>query len=101
MKTREILSFKKIRNRLLNQKKIIENRYNTGLLKIYESEKQKTLKALVSKASSKEGKLKIIKCSANKDALHQSKTLVSSISRLGANTYKAFLNKERLLLKSS
>merc|ERR1712157_111255 len=56
VETRKILSFKKIRN---------------PLLKIYESEKRKMLKALANSGTNKDEKLKSIKEIAQKDALNQ------------------------------
>ena len=58
VETRKILSFKKIRNRLLNRKKVMIERYENSLFKIYESEKRKTLKALADGAANRDEKLK-------------------------------------------
>jgi len=71
VETRKILSFKKIKNRLLNRRKVMVKRYENSLLKIYESEKRKTLKALTDGAANKNDKLKMIKEIAQKDALNQ------------------------------
>lgn len=101
VETRKILSFKKMRNRLLNRKKVMVERYENSLLKIYESEKRKTLKAIVNSVATKEEKLKAIKETAQKDALNQINTQSALRDSSGAEQYGAFLNRERLQLKSS
>jgi len=99
VETRRILSFKKIRSRLLNRKKAIVERYENSLLKIYESEKRKTLKALASGAASKAAKLKAIKEIAQKDAFNQSNTHVSLHD--STESYRLLLTKERLAMESN
>ena len=71
VETRKILSFKKIRNRLLNRKKVMVGRYEKSLRKIYDSEKLKTLKVLANCATNKNEKLIFIKEIAQKDAVNQ------------------------------
>lgn len=93
VETRKILSFKKTRNRLLNRKKVMIERYEKSLLKIYESEKRKTLKALANSAANKDEKLKSIKEIARRDALDQV-NIRSTLGDSGAEQYKALLNKE-------
>jgi hypothetical protein len=100
VETRKILSFKKIRNRLLNRKKVMVERYENSLLKIYESEKRKMLKALANSAINKNEKLKSIKEIARKDALDQI-NIRATLGDSGAEQYKALLNKERFQLESS
>ena len=100
VETRKILSFKKIRNRLLNRKKVMVERYENSLLKIYESEKRKMLKALANSGNNKDEKLKSIKEIAQKDALNQI-NIQSTLCDSGAERYRTLLNKERLHLESS
>ena len=100
VETRKILSFKKIRNRLLNRKKVMVERYENSLLKIYESEKRKMLKALANSGTNKDEKLKSIKEIAQKDALNQI-NIQLTLRDSGAEPYRTLLNKERLHLKSS
>ena len=100
VETRKILSFKKIKNRLLNRKKVMVKRYENSLLKIYESEKRKMLKALANSGTNKDEKLKSIKEIAQKDALNQI-NIQSTLRDSGAEPYKTLLNKERLHLESS
>jgi retron-type reverse transcriptase len=100
VETRKILSFKKLRNRLLNRKKVMVERYQSSLLKIYESEKRKALKALADGAASKDEKLKAIKEIAQKDALNQINTQ-SVLRGYGAEQYRALLRMEQLQLESS
>lgn len=100
VETRKVLSFKKIRNRLLNRKKVMVERYENSLLKIYESEKRKMLKALSNSAVNKDEKLKSIKEIARKDALNQI-NIQLTLRDSGVEQYKTLLNKERLQLESS
>ena len=100
VETRKILSFKKIRNRLLNRKKVMVERYENSLLKIYESEKRKMLKALANSGTNKDEKLKSIKEIAQKDALNQI-NIQSTLCDSCAERYRTLLNKERLHLESS
>lgn len=100
VETRKILSFKKIRNRLLNRKKVMVERYENSLLKIYESEKCKTLKSLADGATNRDEKLRLIKKIAQKDALNLI-NIQSTLRDSGTAQYKALLNKERLQLESS
>lgn len=93
VETRKILSFKKIRNRLLNRKKVMVERFEKSLFKIYESEKRKMLKALANSAVNKDEKLKSIKEIARKDALDQINIRLI-LRDSGAEQYKALLNKE-------
>lgn len=100
VETRKILSFKKIRNRLLNRKKVMVERYESSLLKIYESEKRKALKALADGAASKDDKLKAIKEIAREDALNQINTQLV-LRGSGAEQFRLFLKKEQRQLESS
>jgi retron-type reverse transcriptase len=47
VETRKILSFKKIRNRLINRKDVMNSRFEKFMLKAYESKKMKFLKTLM------------------------------------------------------
>jgi hypothetical protein len=100
VETRKILSFKKIRNRLLNRKKVMVGRYEKSLRKIYDSEKLKTLKVLANCATNKNEKLIFIKEIAQKDAVNQI-NIQSTWSDSGVARYKMLLNKELLELESS
>jgi hypothetical protein len=46
---RRILSFKKLRNRILNRKKVLENRYSTALTAEYNLKVKKGILALINK----------------------------------------------------
>jgi retron-type reverse transcriptase len=103
VETRKILNFKKIRTRLINRKKVMVERYENSLFKIYESERRKTLKALVSSTANKNEKMKAIKEIAQKDALRLSQIETPLIlgDSSGVEQFKAVLNKERLELESN
>jgi len=100
VETRKILSFKKIRNRLLNRKKVMMERYENSLFKIYESEKRKMLKLILNGVNNKDEKLRLIKKVAQKDAVNQ---VINQPywSDSSIEQYKMLLNKERIQLKSS
>jgi len=100
VETRKILSFKKIRNRLLNRKKVMIERYENSLFKIYESEKRKMLKLILNGVNNKDEKLRLIKKVAQKDAVNQ---VINQPywSDSSIEQYKMLLNKERIQLKSS
>jgi len=100
VETRKILSFKKIRNRLLNRKKVMIERYENSLFKIYESEKRKMLKLILNGVNNKDEKLRLIKKVAQEDAVNQ---VINQPywSDSSIEQYKMLLNKERIQLKSS
>lgn len=100
VETRKILSFKKIRNRLVNRKKVMVERYESSLLKIYESEKRTALKAIADGAANKDDKLKAIKEIAQKDALNQINTQ-SILRGSGTEQYRLLLKREQRQLESS
>jgi len=101
VETREILSFKKIRNRLTNRKKVMEKRHKKSLLKIYKSQICKMLKVLTRNATSKDEKLKALKETAQKDVLNLIETQSSLQNDFFTEHYRSFLNKELFQLKSS
>lgn len=101
VETREILSFKKMRNRLTNQKKVMEKRYKKSLLKIYKSQICKMLKILLRNAASKDEKWKALKETAQKDVLNLIETQFSLQNDFFTEHYRFFLNKELFQLKSS
>ena len=47
VETRKILSFKKVRNRLTSRKDVMESRFKKAILKAYEAQKLKFLKAFM------------------------------------------------------
>lgn len=75
VETRKILSFKKIRNRLVNRKNNMEGRFEKAILESYMAEKTKYLKALLNKNKDKALKVETIKQVALQDA-SQLKNLV-------------------------
>lgn len=77
VETRKILSFKKIRNRLVNRKKNMESRFEKSILETYESQKLKTLKALM------KGKPSEDVSEVEKQALQDAKELSGTIELKG------------------
>jgi hypothetical protein len=79
VENRRILSFKKLRNRILNRKKMLENRFNTALAAEYDSKVKKEILALTNK---------------NIDKISRSNE-ITNLARLEANaTYSAALSKQ-------
>lgn len=68
VETRRILSFKKIKNRLTNRKSMMEARFEKSILKCYEAEKLKLLKAMMKGKKDKILQLDAAKTLALKDA---------------------------------
>lgn len=68
VETRKILSFKKIRNRLTSRKDVMESRFEKAILKSYEAQKLKILKALMKDEKDKETRKEAIDLLALKDA---------------------------------
>jgi hypothetical protein len=77
VETRKILSFKKIRNRLVNRKKNMESRFEKSILETYESQKLKALKALM------KGKPSGDVSEVEKQALQDAKELSGTIELKG------------------
>jgi retron-type reverse transcriptase len=102
VETRKILSFKKIRNRLVNRKRIMKERYEKSLFKIYESEKRKTLKTLINGKADKTEKTKVLKEFAKKSAINQvDKALTVLNEKSSVEQYTSLLIKERKQLVES
>ena len=102
VETRKILSFKKIRNRLVNRKRVMNERYEKSLSKIYESEKRKALKTLVNSKADKTEKIKILKEFAKKNAINQADKIRSFFNeKSGVEQYVSMLKKERKQLVES
>ena len=102
VETRKILSFKKIRNRLLNRKRAMMERYEKSLSKIYDSEKRKALKSLVNSTVDKTERMKILKKFALKNAINQAdKSRLFLNEKSGVKQYKSLLEKERKQLVAS
>jgi hypothetical protein len=68
VEVRKILSFKKIRNRLTNRKRMMEARFEKSILKSYEAEKLKLLKAMMKGKKDKTLQADVVKTLAIKDA---------------------------------
>lgn len=68
VETRKILSFKKIRNRLTSRKDVMESRFEKAILKAYEAQKLKFLKALMKGKKDKITRKEAIDLLALKDA---------------------------------
>ena len=86
-KTRKILSFKKIKNKIFTRKQAMEARFEKVITKIYESQKLKALKALIKGEKRKGINKSVAKYLAIKDA----KELVKEIEISGM---KWFYDKE-------
>jgi retron-type reverse transcriptase len=68
VKTRKILSFKKIKDRISARKRAIEARFEKAIMKVYESHKLKTLKALMKGEKRENITENVAKYIASKDA---------------------------------
>jgi hypothetical protein len=102
VETRKILSFKKLRNRLVNRKRAMMERYEKSLSKIYETEKRKALKTLVNGKADKTEKMKILKEFAKKNAINQADKIWSFLNeKSGVEQYISTLKKERKHLVES
>lgn len=102
VENRKILSFKKTRNRIINRKTAMENRFMKSILKIYETEKRRTLKSIIDKVG-KQDRTDIIKGLAKNDA-YLMKEILDSKERernAGAETFKTLFRKEHSELVSS
>ena len=102
VETRKILSFKKLRNRLVNRKCVMMERYEKSLSKIYETEKRKALKTLVNGKADKTEKMRILKEFAKKNAINQADKIRSFLNeKSGVEQYISILKKERKHLVES
>ena len=103
VENRRILSFKKIKNRLTNRKRMMEARFEKSILKSYEAEKLKLLKALMKSKKDKVLQVDAIKTLALKDAyeLKDKMTLEGDKWKFGQDPFKNWVKQEYLHLRSS
>jgi retron-type reverse transcriptase len=103
VETRKILSFKKIKNRLTNRKRMMESRFEKAILKSYEAEKLKLLKALMKGKKNKDLQVDAAKTLALKDAyeLKDKMTLESLKWNFGQDPFKDWVKQEYIHLRSS
>ena len=104
VETRKILSFKKMRNKLVNRKKMMEERYEKGLMKIYESERRKILKIIVKGRTGQEEKKQVIKELAYRDAEKLKEAMdmkIKTENQEGSNEFKFWVQREYSNLISS
>jgi hypothetical protein len=103
VETRKILSFKKIRNRLVNRKRNIESRFEKAVLMTYEAEKLKFLKALLKGKKDKTLQKKAINTLALQDA-HKLKDFIELKGNkwiFGQEPFSDWLKQEYMHLRSS
>ena len=103
VETRKILSFKKIKNRLTNRKRMMEARFEKAILKSYEAEKLKLLKALMKDKKDKDLQLDATKILALKDAHElKDKMILESLKwNFGQDPFKNWVKQEYIRLRSS
>jgi len=102
IKNRRILSFKKIRNRLINRKKTIENRYQKSLLNTYNSTTLKKLHKLMKKETTRLEKNKSLEIIAKNKACELKKIMNKKGIRWGeVDNFKDWIRKEYSQIKLS
>ena len=103
VETREILSFKKIRNRLTSRKDAMEARFEKAIFKSYEAQKLKLLKALMQGKKDKIACKESINLLVIKDAyeLHDHIELKGSNWINNQKPFKIWLQSEFIQLRSS
>ena len=103
VETKKILSFKKIKNRISARKRALETRFENTILKVYESQKLKTIKALMTEKKEKKLMNKITKMLAIKDV----KEIMKNIKLNGNKWYNnqepfdKWIQREYIHLRSS
>ena len=102
VETRKILSFKKIRNRLTSRKDVMESRFEKAILKAYEAQKLKFLKALMKGKKDKIVRKESIDLLALKDAyeLHERIELKGSKWIASQKSFKDWIQREYIQLRS-
>ena len=103
VETRKILSFKKIKNRLSNRKRMMESRFEKAILKSYETEKLKILKALMKGKKDKDLQVETVKILALKDAYELKNQMILENLKwnFGQQPFKEWVKQEYIRLKSS
>ena len=103
VETRKILSFKKIRNRLTSRKSIMESRFEKAILRAYEAQKLKLLKALLQNKKDKIARKKTIDLLALKDAYELQDHIKLKENKWIANQepFKHWIQREFIQLRSS
>ena len=103
VENRRILSFKKIKNRLTNRKRMMETRFEKSILKSYEAEKLKLLKAMMKGKKDRILQVDAVKTLALNDAyeLKDKMTLEGEKWRFGQDPFKNWVKQEYTHLRSS
>lgn len=103
VETQKILSFKKIRNRLTSRKNVMEARFEKAVLRAYEAQKLRLLKALMGDKKVKFTRNEVINLLAHKDAyeLLDLIELKSAKWISGQQPFKSWVQKEFRQLHSS
>ena len=103
VEVRKILSFKKIRNRLINRKRMMEARFEKSILKSYEAEKLKLLKAMMKGKKEKVSQTEIVETLALKDAyeLKDKIGLEGNKWKFGQDPFEKWVAQEYTHLRSS
>ncbi len=103
VEVRKILSFKKIRNRLTNRKRIMEGRFEKAILKSYEAEKLKLMKSMMKGKKDKVSQTETVKTLALKDAceLRDKMELKGNKWIFGQDPFEKWVAQEYKNLRSS
>ena len=103
VETRKILSFKKIRNRLTSRKDVMESRFEKAILRAYEAQKLKFLKALMKDKKDKIARQEAIDLLALKDAyeLQEHMELKGSKWITSQKPFNDWIQREYIQLRSS
>lgn len=103
VETRKILSFKKIRNRLTSRKDVMESRFEKAILRAYEAQKLKFLKALMKGKKDKIARQEAIDLLALKDAyeLQEHMELKGSKWIASQKPFNDWIQREYIQLRSS
>lgn len=98
VKNKKILNFKKIKNQIAKQKRASESRFKTTILKIYELQKLKTIKALIKKGK----KSKLIKKTAGILAIKNARKIIKNENKWYNNqdSFNTWIHKEYIHLRS-
>jgi retron-type reverse transcriptase len=103
VETRKILSFKKIRNRLTSRKNAMESRFEKAILKVYEAQRLKYLKALLKGKKDKSTRKEAINLLALRDAYEIQDQVKLSGNKwiFSQEPFKDWVKREFLHLRSS
>lgn len=103
VETRKILSFKKLRNRLTSRKDVMEARFEKAILRGYEAQKLRLLKALMQDKKVKFTRKEVIDLLAHKDSYELLERIELKGSKWfsGQQPFQDWVQKEFLQLHSS